>query len=194
MNNNNFLYLPAFYFDKDNNLQSRVKVEDDIIIFYKGEYITKKVLSLKIKERRMYVKEKNRWFDGFYLEIKTDNCMYVQEIYYDEGLLQVLRGTSIYPLPYYKNYKFDQDIEFKVKNLRKQKFAFSKALSNRLGSNSPARFLSPNLFEEIMGNKMGGNGNKEYIKLQSGGKRLIRYGKRGGRYYMKGGNKVYINK
>ena len=41
---------------------------------------------------------------------------------------------------------------------------------------------------------MGGNGNKEYIKLQSGGKRLIRYGKRGGRYYMKGGNKVYINK
>ena len=37
-----------------------------------------------------------------------------------------------------------------------------------------------------------GGGQKEYIKLQSGGKRLVRYGKRGGRYYMKGGNKVYI--
>ena len=33
---------------------------------------------------------------------------------------------------------------------------------------------------------------KEYIKLQKGGKRLIRYGSKGGKYYMKGGNKVYI--
>ncbi len=37
----------------------------------------------------------------------------------------------------------------------------------------------------------GGN-KKQYIKLQSGGKRLVRYGKRGGRYYMKGGKKHYI--
>jgi hypothetical protein len=35
-------------------------------------------------------------------------------------------------------------------------------------------------------------GNKEYINLQSGGRRLIRYGSRGGRYYMKGGNKHYL--
>ena len=40
------------------------------------------------------------------------------------------------------------------------------------------------------GNKKGGN--KKYITLQSGGKRLVRYGKRGGRYYIKYGNKVYI--
>tara|TARA_B100000131_G_scaffold319791_1_gene366403 strand:+ start:259 stop:762 length:504 start_codon:yes stop_codon:yes gene_type:complete len=38
----------------------------------------------------------------------------------------------------------------------------------------------------------GGGNMKEYIKLQSGGKRLVRYGKRGGRYYMKGGKKHYI--
>ena len=38
----------------------------------------------------------------------------------------------------------------------------------------------------------GGGGSKEYVNLQSGGRRLVRYGKRGGRYYMKGGNKVYI--
>jgi hypothetical protein len=35
---------------------------------------------------------------------------------------------------------------------------------------------------------------KEYIKLQKGDKRLIRTGGRGGRYYMKGGNKIYVNK
>jgi hypothetical protein len=35
-------------------------------------------------------------------------------------------------------------------------------------------------------------GNKEYINLQSGGKRLVRYGVRGGKYYMKGGQKVYL--
>ena len=37
-----------------------------------------------------------------------------------------------------------------------------------------------------------GGMKKEYVKLQKGGKRLIRYGKRGGKYYMKGGRKVYI--
>ena len=40
--------------------------------------------------------------------------------------------------------------------------------------------------------KSGGVMKKEYIKLQKGGKRIIRYGKRGGKYYMKGGKKVYI--
>ncbi len=39
---------------------------------------------------------------------------------------------------------------------------------------------------------MEAGGQKEYIKLQSGGKRLVRYGKRGGRYYMKDGKKKYI--
>jgi len=37
----------------------------------------------------------------------------------------------------------------------------------------------------------GGN-NKEYVKLQSGGRRLLRYGSRGGRYYMKGGKRNYV--
>jgi hypothetical protein len=38
----------------------------------------------------------------------------------------------------------------------------------------------------------GGGGQKEYIKLQTSGKRLVRYGTRGGKYYMKGGTKIYI--
>ena len=54
-----------------------------------------------------------------------------------------------------------------------------KSLENSLKNNTE------NSFE-------GGN-KKQYIKLQSGGgKRLVRYGKRGGRYYMKGGKKHYI--
>jgi hypothetical protein len=36
------------------------------------------------------------------------------------------------------------------------------------------------------------SGGKQYIKLQKGGRRLIRYGKKGGKYYMKGGSKIYI--
>lgn len=39
---------------------------------------------------------------------------------------------------------------------------------------------------------LSGGGKKKYIKLQSGGKRLIRYGLRGGKYYVKDGNKIYI--
>ena len=39
---------------------------------------------------------------------------------------------------------------------------------------------------------MEGGSTKEYIKLQSGGQRLVRYGPKGGRYYIRGGNKVYI--
>jgi len=41
-------------------------------------------------------------------------------------------------------------------------------------------------------NQSRGDMKKEYIKLQKGGRRLVRYGKRGGKYYMKGGQKIYI--
>ena len=42
-------------------------------------------------------------------------------------------------------------------------------------------------------NIIGGN-KKEYIKLQNGGKRLIHYGKKGGKYYIKNSKKYYIKK
>ena len=35
-------------------------------------------------------------------------------------------------------------------------------------------------------------GGKQYINLQKGGKRLIHTGVKGGKYYMKGGRKVYL--
>ena len=41
-------------------------------------------------------------------------------------------------------------------------------------------------------NMNGGNYKKEYIKLKYGGKRLIRIGPKGGKYYMKGGKKYYL--
>ena len=42
-------------------------------------------------------------------------------------------------------------------------------------------------------NDFNGGNKKQYIKLQSGGgKRLVRYGPKGGKYYMKGGKKHYI--
>ena len=54
--------------------------------------------------------------------------------------------------------------------------------------------IRPNSLSSKSQNNNLSGGNKEYINLQSGGKRLIRYGKRGGRYYIKGGNKININK
>ena len=41
-------------------------------------------------------------------------------------------------------------------------------------------------------NNSSGGKHKKYINLQSGGKRLIRYGKQGGKYYIKNNNKHYI--
>lgn len=42
------------------------------------------------------------------------------------------------------------------------------------------------------GNNYGGGMNKKYIQLQKGGRRLVQYGPKGGKYYMKGGKKIYI--
>ena len=150
-------------------VQLPVKFGDDIINFYNSEYITKKVLSLKTEGKSTYMcNKKYKWFNGFYIQIETDTHIFIQQIYYDEGLFQPAFGTSVWSKNDNKKVKFKQDVEFKVKNLSKQKLAFSKALSTRLGSNSPASILSLNTFKKIMENNIGGNGNKEYIKLQSG--------------------------
>jgi len=45
---------------------------------------------------------------------------------------------------------------------------------------------------ELPNNKDRAGGSKQYIKLQSGGKRLIHTGNRGGKYYIKGGQNIYI--
>ena len=71
---------------------------------------------------------------------------------------------------------------------------YRRNLMKKIRPNSQS--MPPNvlILNTPINNKFFGGSNKEYIKLQSGGKRLIRYGKRGGRYYIKGGKKVYINK
>lgn len=52
------------------------------------------------------------------------------------------------------------------------------------------RFINDAL--ETTNTNLAGGSNKKYIKLKSGGRRLIRYGKRGGRYYIKQNKKIYI--
>jgi hypothetical protein len=65
----------------------------------------------------------------------------------------------------------------------------SNLSANTNGSNQSAKYK---ILSAAYHPANRGGSFKEYIKLQKGGKRLIRYGGRGGRYYMKGGNKVYI--
>ena len=48
------------------------------------------------------------------------------------------------------------------------------------------------LLPKVMKEEQLTGDDKEYIKLQNGPKRLLRTGPKGGKYYMKGGNKVYI--
>jgi hypothetical protein len=55
-----------------------------------------------------------------------------------------------------------------------------------------SNFTKFNNLKPVMELTSYGGSSKKYIKLQKGGKRLIRTGGRGGRYYMKGGNKIYI--
>ena len=61
----------------------------------------------------------------------------------------------------------------------------------KTNGNTPT--IDENALQEFLNfGTYGGKANK-YIKLKGGGgKRLIRYGPKGGKYYMKGGNKVYI--
>ena len=73
----------------------------------------------------------------------------------------------------------------KIKNfenyLKNVNIKNNTSLSKEFNENKLQKFL----------NLDGGKGNK-YIQLQKGGKRDIRTGSRGGKYYMKGGRKVYI--
>ena len=72
----------------------------------------------------------------------------------------------------------------RLKKLRNNKSPISKSPNSK----SPIS-KSPN---NNNNNNLSGGKLKKYIKLKGGGKRLIRYGPKGGKYYMKGGNKVYI--
>lgn len=68
---------------------------------------------------------------------------------------------------------------------------FENYLKEKVNINNTnlSRFYENNLQDFL--NFEGGKGNK-YIQLQKGGKRVIHTGSRGGKYYMKGGRKVYI--
>tara|TARA_B100000131_G_scaffold99800_1_gene96898 strand:- start:88 stop:624 length:537 start_codon:yes stop_codon:yes gene_type:complete len=71
----------------------------------------------------------------------------------------------------------------KFENTRNRKLIKTNGNTPTIDENALQEFLNFGTY--------GGKANK-YIKLQKGGKRLIRTGPKGGKYYMKGGNKVYI--
>ena len=71
---------------------------------------------------------------------------------------------------------------------------FTKPNNTQIANNNIISGFNNNNFRNniISGFNNNGGMNKEYITLQSGGRRLVKYGKRGGRYYIKGGNKIYL--
>jgi hypothetical protein len=79
---------------------------------------------------------------------------------------------------YYKSRKDIKPLVCKIAFTKLARTAISNNVSNGNNGNN--------------GNNVKGGKLKEYIKLQSGSKRLVRYGSRGGRFYMKSGSKVYI--
>ena len=66
--------------------------------------------------------------------------------------------------------------------------------SGRFSTHSSNFRNPPGNIDSDSGNSdiIGGANIKQYVKLQSGRRRVVRYGKRGGKYYMKGGKKHYI--
>jgi len=63
------------------------------------------------------------------------------------------------------------------------------SINRVMGNVNSHSYISGNIRQEFV--KKDNNDNK-YIELQRGGKRLVRYGKRAGKYYIKGGRKNYI--
>jgi len=95
---------------------------------------------------------------------------------------------------YYNQYK--DEVNFNENIIRKLTNKYTNLLNNRKILNNKEKRLTNwgfNTGFEVNKGLPIKRGGKKYINLQSGGgKRVIRYGTRGGRYYMKGGNKVYI--
>ena len=75
---------------------------------------------------------------------------------------------------------------WRLKQLQTNNSPSSNSPSSKSPSSKSPSSNSPNK------NRFNGGNKKEFIKLKGGGKRLIRYGPKGGKYYMKGGNKLYI--
>jgi len=95
---------------------------------------------------------------------------------------------------YYNQYK--DEVKFNENIIRKLTNKYTNLLNNRKILNNKEKRLTNwgfNTRFEVNKGLPIKRGGKKYINLQSGGgKRLVHYGSRGGRYYMKGGNKVYI--
>jgi len=91
------------------------------------------------------------------------------------------------------NNKRDRIKQRVIKGCQNNRRTFNEQKFNQLYGMFGSTMNDELLFQTIRDTmSASGGGQKEYVKLQSGGKRVVRYGPKGGRYYMKGGNKVYI--
>ena len=138
-------------------------------------------------QRLSYILCMNRYLLNNYIKIKENKTVFEWYKLVYTKLLTSIGGILS------KKTNSPSDTQVINKNKRKIellydvviKFLEGKPINiNKLQSNLSANNQTAN----------GGGSSKEYIKLQKGGKRLIRYGGRGGRYYMKGGHKIYVNK
>ena len=95
------------------------------------------------------------------------------------------------PQPYQPPAKFEEEINDALRQFCREKGVPNSIINSIVRNVDYTKGLN-RLKEDISNLYDLSGGEKEYVKLQSGGKRLVRYGKRGGRYYMKDGKKKYI--
>ena len=110
---------------------------------------------------------------NFHSDIKEELLEYINTVT-DTKIILLL--FTRFKLALYEFYKF---------NPESKKFLIDYIES----TNAP--ILNAPILNAPINNTLNG-GKKEYIKLQSGGKRLIRYGSKGGKYYIKANKKCYI--
>lgn len=143
-------------------------------------------------------------------EIKFSNFGYDYMLYYECSDISLLIQPASSSPPLILTMKNLLQVVFKNENNKSTKYI--SILGNSLNSSFENGNIERNeidaytkipledrnrIYDEL--NALGktvyafGGGKKEYIKLQSGGKRLIRYGKRGGKYYIKNNKKVYFS-
>lgn len=92
---------------------------------------------------------------------------------------------------YYEIFTYLKDGIIELKK-SEQPMTIRKSRESKLPGNVKNVYLNPASNNALNHLTILNGGQKQYIKLQSGGRRLVRYGSRGGRYYIKKGNKVYV--
>ena len=117
-------------------------------------------------------------FEDYLNKVKKKNYNFIEKINFFKNQVKQLKKNKKKP----KSIKSKSSVFNRLYNNAKKR---QKRQKNKEKSKSPISNTGPS-------HKKWRGFKKEYIKLQSGGKRLVRYGPKGGKYYMKGGKKYYL--